>query len=168
MAFHGNNDEVQTPVLDDLATRALVIDRYYAYRYCSPTRASLMTGHTPGHYIWETNPSLSDETGVRVVDVVVRCVGDDPLPPPFPLAVDETRSGASRRRRRRRAARAGFSAPTRPNADDYLPCARSAWCARDKRPGERVAHDAAEDAQAGELLDAPDRQVAPGLLDSYA
>ena len=83
MAFHGNNDEVQTPVLDDLATRALVIDRYYAYRYCSPTRASLMTGHTPGHYIWETNPSLSDETGVRVVDVVVRCVGDDPLPPPL-------------------------------------------------------------------------------------
>ena len=118
MAFHGNNDEVQTPVLDDLATRALVIDRYYAYRYCSPTRASLMTGHTPGHYIWETNPSLSDETGVRVVDVVVRGGGDerrdggacrrcrhslrgrrDPLPPPFRLAVDETRSGASRRRR---------------------------------------------------------------------
>ena len=47
VAFHGNNDEVQTPVLDDLATRALVIDRYYAYRYCSPTRRSLLTGRFP-------------------------------------------------------------------------------------------------------------------------
>eukprot|EP00949_MAST-11_sp_MAST-11-sp1_P005247 g5247.t1 len=41
------NPEVRTPTLDSLARDGVVLDRMYTYKYCSPTRSSLMTGRVP-------------------------------------------------------------------------------------------------------------------------
>ncbi|MEO0588604.1 MAG: sulfatase-like hydrolase/transferase, partial [Planctomycetota bacterium] len=41
---YNGNPWLQTPVLDELASRSTVFDRFYASPVCSPTRASLMTG----------------------------------------------------------------------------------------------------------------------------
>lgn len=39
-----NNPEVKTPILDQLATKGMRLDRFYANPICSVTRAALMTG----------------------------------------------------------------------------------------------------------------------------
>jgi type II secretory pathway pseudopilin PulG len=36
--------EISTPVLDSLAEEGLLLDSYYAFQYCSPSRSSFMTG----------------------------------------------------------------------------------------------------------------------------
>lgn len=46
VGFNGN-PIVQTAVMDELAARATVFDKFYTTPVCSPTRASLMTGRYP-------------------------------------------------------------------------------------------------------------------------
>ena len=41
------NPKVKTPNFDDLAKTGLVLNRHYVYMYCSPSRASLLTGRWP-------------------------------------------------------------------------------------------------------------------------
>ena len=41
--------QVKTPALDSLVTQGLELDRMYAYKYCSPTRSSLLSGRLPIH-----------------------------------------------------------------------------------------------------------------------
>ena len=36
------------------------------YRFCSPTRASFLTGRIPGHGIWETNPYIDATLGTNL------------------------------------------------------------------------------------------------------
>ncbi len=43
LGFHGN-DKIDTPVLDRLATESVRFDRFFVCPYCTPTRATLMTG----------------------------------------------------------------------------------------------------------------------------
>lgn len=43
LGFHGNR-KIDTPVLDDLATQSVRFERFMVCPYCTPTRASLMTG----------------------------------------------------------------------------------------------------------------------------
>ena len=43
------NPMVQTPNIDQLATQGVFLDNYYVLPYCSPTRASLMSGRYPLH-----------------------------------------------------------------------------------------------------------------------
>ena len=50
--------EAQTPALDALANDGIRLRRAYAYRYCSPSRASLLTGRIPAH-VHEINPGLA-------------------------------------------------------------------------------------------------------------
>eukprot|EP01052_Picozoa_sp_SAG31_P003358 SAG31_NODE_128_length_23532_cov_21.204754_3_plen_125_part_00 len=38
----GNNTEVQTPYIDGLAKGGVVLDNFYVYKFCSPTRASFL------------------------------------------------------------------------------------------------------------------------------
>jgi leishmanolysin-like peptidase len=43
----GANPEMRTPHMDALAATGIVLDRFYTYKYCSPTRSSLMSGRLP-------------------------------------------------------------------------------------------------------------------------
>eukprot|EP00937_MAST-01D_sp_MAST-1D-sp2_P002290 g2290.t1 len=48
-----------TPHLDALLPEALELDRHYTYKFCSPSRSSLMTGRLPFHVnIYNDNPAL--------------------------------------------------------------------------------------------------------------
>ena len=40
--------------------------RIDVYRFCSPTRASFLTGRIPGHGIWETNPYTDATLGTNL------------------------------------------------------------------------------------------------------
>ena len=39
--------EVQTPNMDALVAGGIRLDRFYAHKYCSPTRSALQTGRSP-------------------------------------------------------------------------------------------------------------------------
>jgi len=39
--------EMKTPRLDDLAKKGVVLDRFYVFPSCSPTRAAILTGRSP-------------------------------------------------------------------------------------------------------------------------
>lgn len=41
--------EVDTPNIDSLVKDGLELDQFYAYKFCSPSRSSLMTGRFPIH-----------------------------------------------------------------------------------------------------------------------
>ena len=62
LGFNGHNDEVKTPTIDALAKSGVICDNHYAYKFCSPTRASFLTGRIPGHGIQETNLGMTSQT----------------------------------------------------------------------------------------------------------
>lgn len=64
--FNSENAEVVTPHVDALAKQGLILDRHYAYRFCSPSRAALFSGRTPGHGIWALNPGATVPVGVNL------------------------------------------------------------------------------------------------------
>ena len=43
------NPKLKTPNFDELAKTGLLLNRHYVYMYCSPSRASLLTGRWPHH-----------------------------------------------------------------------------------------------------------------------
>ena len=43
------NPESRTPHMDALAKGGIILDRHYVFKYCSPTRSSLMSGRVPPH-----------------------------------------------------------------------------------------------------------------------
>tara|TARA_B110000208_G_scaffold110827_1_gene136903 strand:+ start:124 stop:480 length:357 start_codon:yes stop_codon:yes gene_type:complete len=43
------NGEIASPHLDALAADGIILDRHYTFKYCSPTRSSLLTGRLPLH-----------------------------------------------------------------------------------------------------------------------
>ena len=43
------NPKIQSPNFDELAKTGLILDHHYVYMYCSPSRASLLTGRFPYH-----------------------------------------------------------------------------------------------------------------------
>ena len=42
-----NNPTIKSPTINTLAAEGVKLTSFYAYRYCSPTRASLLTGRAP-------------------------------------------------------------------------------------------------------------------------
>ena len=42
-----NNDAVISPTINGLAAKGVKLTSFYTYRYCSPTRASFLTGRLP-------------------------------------------------------------------------------------------------------------------------
>ena len=51
VGYHRNppTKEVVTPNIDSLVTNGLELDQHYAYRFCSPSRSTLMSGRLPIH-----------------------------------------------------------------------------------------------------------------------
>ena len=43
------NKEIRSPHLDKLAADGIKLDRHYVFKYCSPTRSSLLSGRYPLH-----------------------------------------------------------------------------------------------------------------------
>jgi len=44
-----NNPELHTPNIDSLVKSGALLNRHYSYKYCSPTRSSLLSGRLPIH-----------------------------------------------------------------------------------------------------------------------
>ena len=50
------NDEPITPAIDTLAAGGAVLDRFYVFRFCSPTRSSFLSGRLPYHVNQANHP----------------------------------------------------------------------------------------------------------------
>merc|ERR1719272_669059 len=46
---NGSNKQL-TPTLDALASEGIILSDYHVFKFCSPTRASFMTGFIPYHH----------------------------------------------------------------------------------------------------------------------
>jgi arylsulfatase I/J len=58
--------QLATPNIDALAASGLELDRHYTYKFCSPSRSSLMSGRLPFHVnIYNDDPALPGQ-GVPV------------------------------------------------------------------------------------------------------
>eukprot|EP00040_Diaphanoeca_grandis_P042901 m.266368 g.266368 ORF g.266368 m.266368 type:complete len:678 (+) comp66964_c0_seq1:198-2231(+) len=64
--FNGNNDEVQSPTINDLARNGVILHAHYVYKFCSPTRASFLTGRIPGHGVQEVNLGFTQPIGCNL------------------------------------------------------------------------------------------------------
>lgn len=53
VGFRGNS-LAQTPFIDEMIDEALLIERHYSYRFCSPARRSFLSGRLPPH-VGQTN-----------------------------------------------------------------------------------------------------------------
>jgi arylsulfatase I/J len=49
IGYHHNSTEVLTPNLDGLAAKGIILERHYAFKFCSPSRSSLQSGRLPVH-----------------------------------------------------------------------------------------------------------------------
>ena len=53
VGYHAKNQanakEVVTPNIDALAASGVILDQFRAYRFCSPSRSSFLTGRNPIH-----------------------------------------------------------------------------------------------------------------------
>ena len=59
--------EIHTPNVDSLAESGLILDRHYTYKFCSPSRSSLLSGRLPFHVnIYNDDPTLMPGQGVPV------------------------------------------------------------------------------------------------------
>jgi len=69
-----NSAEIQTPVLDSLANSGILLDRFYAFRFCSPSRSAFLTGRNPIHVnvlnsplsVYNENDTDSGAAGIPV------------------------------------------------------------------------------------------------------
>ena len=64
VGYHDHNPEVLTPRLDKLAREGAVMQRMYAYMWCSPSRAALMSGRFPHHVYQEGQGVASPDAGL--------------------------------------------------------------------------------------------------------
>mmetsp|Transcript_71012 Transcript_71012/g.125817 ORF Transcript_71012/g.125817 Transcript_71012/m.125817 type:complete len:699 (-) Transcript_71012:9-2105(-) len=65
--WHNRDDpDVVTPALDKLVWEGLELDRMYVYKYCSPTRSSILSGRLPIHVSQYNNYDTTPGKGVPV------------------------------------------------------------------------------------------------------
>ena len=64
VGYHDHNPEVLTPRLDKLAREGAIFQRMYAYMWCSPSRAALMSGRFPHHVYQEGQGVASPDAGL--------------------------------------------------------------------------------------------------------
>ena len=51
------NPAIKSPMFDELASSGVILDRHYVFKYCSPSRGSLMSGRWPHHaHQWNIVP----------------------------------------------------------------------------------------------------------------
>lgn len=65
--WHSRDDpDVVTPALDKLVWEGLELDRMYVYKYCSPTRSSILSGRLPIHVSQYNNYDTIPGKGVPI------------------------------------------------------------------------------------------------------
>ena len=64
--IQSNNPLVKGPRVDELRDEGLYLSRHYVYKFCSPTRASFLTGRIPGHGIQESNLGFTTAVGCNL------------------------------------------------------------------------------------------------------
>ena len=60
----GPTPEVQTPNLDMLASSGVVLERLYAFEFCSPSRSSFLSGRLPGHVNMHNDDQTKPGAGI--------------------------------------------------------------------------------------------------------
>ena len=63
---YNGNQEAKTPHIDNLAVSGARFDRMYAYCWCSPSRASIMSGRLPVHMYEKAAPAASTKDGLPI------------------------------------------------------------------------------------------------------
>lgn len=58
------NSEILTPTIDSLANTGVLLNEFYTYKFCSPTRASLLTGRYP----WKTEGIRTNFVSLTEID----------------------------------------------------------------------------------------------------
>ena len=78
VGYHRANPtpEVVTPAIDAIVAEGIALDRMYAYPYCAPSRAALLSGRLPHHvssgnirgatYWWARSAKKHDHTAADV------------------------------------------------------------------------------------------------------
>ena len=56
--------EVETPAIDELVKTGVELERMYAYKYCSPSRSSFLSGRLPIHV---TQNNVSTKCSLKIV-----------------------------------------------------------------------------------------------------
>ena len=61
------NPAVLTPTFDNLAKDGILLDRHYVFKYCSPSRASFLTGRWPHHtHQYNIKPGFTVGTNINM------------------------------------------------------------------------------------------------------
>jgi hypothetical protein len=66
IGFRGNS-LVQTPFVDKMIGEALLIERHYSYRFCSPARRSFLTGRLPPHVGQTNTPDATIDLRMKTI-----------------------------------------------------------------------------------------------------
>ena len=76
-----DNPEIISPELARLAREGISLSNYYAYKFCTPSRESIMSGRVPGHGIseglWSSAVPLGLNLNLTLVPAKLRAVGYD-------------------------------------------------------------------------------------------
>lgn len=64
MGFHDQFGQIRSPKIDALRNQSIKLDQYYVYRFCSPTRSTIMTGRYPWHLGQHTTQNLNPMPGI--------------------------------------------------------------------------------------------------------
>lgn len=59
------NPAISTPNFQDLAENGLMLNRHYVFKYCSPSRASFLTGRWP-HHAHQYNINYGVQLGANI------------------------------------------------------------------------------------------------------
>jgi hypothetical protein len=67
------NSQIHTPTLDGLVAGGVELGHHYVFKYCSPTRASFLTGRLPYHvHQWNLDSNSPWGTNINMTFLSVR------------------------------------------------------------------------------------------------
>ena len=66
LGYSSPTGEPRTPIIDALAAESAVLDAHYAFRFCSPSRSSFLSGRLPLHVNMQNHPPDEPGGGVPV------------------------------------------------------------------------------------------------------